>query len=813
MMPELLSFEAFGPYVQKQKIDFRAFEKSGLFLIHGKTGAGKTTVLDAMTYALFGESSGGGRGDIGAMRSDFAEDQQNTRVDFVFRISGRQYRFLREVRVRTKRNGEKELQASQNAFFRNGAGEFEPFFENPGIKNVRQKAEEILGLTYEQFRQVVLLPQGRFEQLLVADSAEKEKILVTLFKAERWQKITDWLCAQALELKRVRDGMEQGLQTVLLQYDCETKEELKIFLMSQREKLAEKEKDCVNVSVQLEAAEKALRNAQTVQGLFDEWEQAKEKEATLGAQEEEIRRLENQCMRAQSAAQLFPARREATTLQKQWKEHEKKLGEAAAQMECLRAQLDKYTSEIGGYKKHLQQDKTKKVLEKGMLEGQIEQAEKAYQRIFSEYMGDTAHMLAGMLADGMACPVCGSVHHPSPAVETDAKVTEQDVLNAEKSIQDLRKQVAEKEKEIFRLEQVTEECEKGIRKLGLSHDIKQSCAKLPGGLKEFLEKAERSLMEFKTIQDSRSFYQQETERARSAFEEAITCFKTVCIEKGFQTDEEFRAAYLPEEDLEAAQQKIQNYHVAKKVAEESMRVLTEKLKGVDPVDIGPLEEEVEKKGREKKTEESAVAEIKAKIALLEKAVSTVEEYTKRLERSTSKFIELDQFSKLLRGSNGISLQRYVLGVMLTAITEEANVLLKKVHDGRYQLYRSMEGAGRARKVGLDLEVFDSYSGERRSVKSLSGGEKFLVALALSLGLSTVVQAQSGGIHIDALFIDEGFGSLDPASIENALDVLACVRGGSKLIGIISHVQMLKENIETTIEVKKDRMGSDLIINC
>ena len=138
MMPEWLSFEAFGPYVKKQEIDFRSFEKAGLFLIHGKTGAGKTTVLDAMTYALFGESSGGGRGDIAAMRSDFAADRQNTKVDFIFRTNGRQYRFTREVRVRTKRNGEKELQPSQNVFFKNDAGEFEPFFENPGIKNVRQ---------------------------------------------------------------------------------------------------------------------------------------------------------------------------------------------------------------------------------------------------------------------------------------------------------------------------------------------------------------------------------------------------------------------------------------------------------------------------------------------------------------------------------------------------------------------------------------------------------------------------------------------------------------------------------------------------
>ena len=164
-----------------------------------------------------------------------------------------------------------------------------------------------------------------------------------------------------------------------------------------------------------------------------------------------------------------------------------------------------------------------------------------------------------------------------------------------------------------------------------------------------------------------------------------------------------------------------------------------------------------------------------------KAEGIIKKKAGELKKITEKYVELDQFSRILRGSNGVGLQRYVLGVMLSAITQEANRLLQKVHDGRYQLCRSIESSGRTRKAGLDLEVFDAYSGEKRNVKSLSGGEKFLVALALSLGLSAVVQAQSGGIHIDALFIDEGFGSLDPASIENALDVLASVRGGSKLI--------------------------------
>ena len=204
------------------------------------------------------------------MRSDFAADRQNTKVDFIFRTNGRQYRFTREVRVRTKRNGEKELQPSQNVFPKTMQANLSLFLKI-GDQNVRQKAEELLGLTYEQFRQVVLLPQGRFEQLLIADSAEKEKILVTLFKAERWQKITDWLCAQALELKHTRDGAEQSLEAVLRQYGCETGTELKTLLASQQEALAEQGEKCTDLAAQLDTAEKTLKNAQAMQGLFVEW--------------------------------------------------------------------------------------------------------------------------------------------------------------------------------------------------------------------------------------------------------------------------------------------------------------------------------------------------------------------------------------------------------------------------------------------------------------------------------------------------------------------------------------------------------------
>ena len=190
----------------------------------------------------------------------------------------------------------------------------------------------------------------------------------------------------------------------------------------------------------------------------------------------------------------------------------------------------------------------------------------------------------------------------------------------------------------------------------------------------------------------------------------------------------------------------------------------------------------------------------------------MEESRRRLERLDSGRREaekLSAFARGLRGSNGISLGRFVLGVMLSSVTAEANRLLEQVHGGRYRLYRTSEGTGRARRVGLELEVLDGFSGKRRSVASLSGGEKFLVALTLALGLSAVVQAQSGGVRMETLFIDEGFGSLDPASIQDALGVLAAVAGSRRLVGIISHVEALEESIPASIQVVKGREGSRL----
>lgn len=814
MTPEVLKFEAFGPYVKKQKIDFRNFEHAGLFLIHGKTGAGKTTVLDAITYALFGESSSGNRGEIAAMRSDFAPDDQDTSVDFTFRIGQKRYRFTRSVHMRIKKNGEKELQLSQNAFFMNEDGEYEPFFENPGVRNVRQKAEELLGLNYDQFRQVVLLPQGQFEQLLIADSAAKEEILVTLFKAERWREITEWLCAQALDLKREKDKETQTITAILAQHGCENAEELKKLHAEKEGEILEQEKVFIHADKEENAAYKNLQNAKTVENLFAEWEQAKKKVEEAELRKEEVALSEKKCSRAASAALLLPLRKETASIQKQWQDKEQKVREQKTRSEKLQSAQRICIRKLAGISLRIGQEWKEQHEKLDEMKRQHAEMEKRYQEVFSAYMDGTAYMMASRLEDGTPCPVCGSVHHPAPASNrSDEKISAEAVKNLEKEIKNNQKWISEIEQGLFVLEREREECAGALKRFeweGSEKPIEDMGRKQ---LKDQIVEGEELLAACKAAEDSIGIFIQEAEEMKKAFEQAMEEFRTSCVEKGFETDEEYRAAYMTEQEIEAERSQIREYHIQREIAAANAKAYAEKLAGIEPADVEPLQKDFEMKSGRKKRAETALAETRAILDMLGKAFAAVEKREKELRKKTEEYVGLDSFSRLLRGSNGVSLQRYVLGVMLAAITREANVLLQKVHDGRYQLYRALEGTGRSRKVGLDLEVFDSYSGERRSVNSLSGGEKFLVALALSLGLSAVVQAQNGGVRIDALFIDEGFGSLDPASIENALDILASVRGASKLIGIISHVQMLKENIETTIEVKKERTGSDLIINC
>lgn len=268
---------------------------------------------------------------------------------------------------------------------------------------------------------------------------------------------------------------------------------------------------------------------------------------------------------------------------------------------------------------------------------------------------------------------------------------------------------------------------------------------------------------------------------------------------------------VKEEDLQYLKEQIDTYYQNKVQVQTYLKQLQLKLKDKTRISLSTLLEQVKEMVQRTETMTKEYSRKTIELEHHQKELQQLLNLSKQIEEHREPYLKTMAFAKAMRGDNRIGIERYVLGVMLSAITQVANDLLKYIHDGRYRLFRSDDVSGKTRKFGLELSVYDSYSCNERNVASLSGGEKFLVSLSLSLALANVVQAQSGGIQMEAMFIDEGFGTLDERSIEDAMQVLAGIRSNKKMIGIISHVEILKQNIPYGIYVKKDKNGSMAIL--
>ena len=287
---------------------------------------------------------------------------------------------------------------------------------------------------------------------------------------------------------------------------------------------------------------------------------------------------------------------------------------------------------------------------------------------------------------------------------------------------------------------------------------------------------------------------------RQLWQQALT-------EGGFAGEEDYLAVVMEPRDKQRQQKELLEFKTALHSARQALAQQETLLEGRAAPDVGALQEAYRLLERQQKVLHGQCSVAASRLETLER---DVRDLTARREKYDKQRQAVDadlEFAKRLQGRTGVSLQRYVLGVMLTSITAAANRLLKSVHGGRYQLYRTDAVAGSGHKSGLELEVWDARNNERRSVTTLSGGEKFLVALSLAIGLSTVVQAQGSGIRLEAMFIDEGFGSLDSSSINDALEVLQGIRRSHGVVGIISHVDRLAETIPTKIRIIKGSQGS------
>lgn len=877
MKPVSLRFQCFGPYMAEQYIDFSELEKSGLFLICGETGAGKTTILDAMCYALYGRSSGGLRGDMEVMRCKLAKKEDETLVEFVFDSGGQRYQFTRSLKY-----GRKHLNDTHNCLVLQD-GEFVPIFENPKATFVNQKAQELIGLTYDQFRQVIILPQGQFEKLLVSDSAEKEKILVSLFHADRWQKIAEELYRRVFE----RDGRlkQEKLQITarLREYGCEDLGQLEEQISRLTGELEQLRKEAAEAEaaatlcrrrsdeailrnqafLELSSREKQLESLRCQEPAFEAEARLLQaadiaeriRPQNLACQEARARKLRAEGMAAQCETALDKAQKTLAAAQEARQRHEqarerndqnrqqilllenaRELYRSLSQKQSAAAQKSR---ELASAEEAMEQAKRRFLLrdwawQQAMAaQNDAMDAYREAQRVYLQGIGST---LAQRLTAGEPCPVCGSREHPAPAQPALGHITEAQLEERNRAVSIAGEAVSSAMHQRTQAENIRNQAVTAWNQAAQAAAVAKSdyendlVRRIPGIETE--AQLERGIQ---TLRSRVTAYGQAEERITKALSEAVSgesmararletaCeelsaaqtayaaadarWQTALAESGLGTAERFREADLEPREKQCRRENMLRFRADLAQAEKSLQAQRQQLEGQAPPDMAAIKKELEQTQARSKA-------LSGHLVLTENSLKKMASDAASLRRRSENYDRERQivdgdldFANRLRGRSGVSLQRYVLGVMLTSITAAANHLLRHVYGGRYRLYRTDEIAGSGRKGGLELEVYDSHNDQRRSVTTLSGGEKFLVALSLAIGLSSVVQAQGGGIRLEAMFIDEGFGSLDREAVNDALEVLQGIQRSSGIVGIISHVEQLTETIPTRLEITKGKNGS------
>ena len=879
MKPISISFRCFGPYINKQEIYFDRLAEQGLFLICGETGSGKTTILDAMCCALYGSCSGELRGDFTNMRCKQANPEDETEVEFIFENAGKRYRFERKL-IRKREKGEYKFEEKGECQVESD-GKWIPLLDNWTKTRMNKKAEELIGFSLEQFRQVIILPQGRFETFLTSNSADKEAILSTIFHTERWakavEKMNEDLKLRGAEIKKEKQTKqdilnrwelsaieelpeavkkadqeateairtEEKAKTDLAQAKAQQELNKEYIQLDERQKNFDNAKKTVEEDYELQEQLKNAEKAEKARIPHDEWKQAKGK---LEEAEQQLKETEKKLVTAAAALNQAEKDQKAHEEQKPGQEERETEIKRLLALRTRYEHIEQLRKTAADAKKVLNKEKSKKEFAEKARKAEkdkLQELEKAWSdaieatsQISKAYQALAAGRLARDLQEGKKCPVCGNTHHPEPAELPEGSIDTKDVEEAENKQVEARKvydeqkiqtdgaiqaaqdadgayqRAEEKYKsEETALRQEMNQLDPGLKTL---KELDQHMQDLDNGVKDYNEK-EKLLQKtyyqanerVKALNDEIVQNKEHMGEVKKVYEKKELAWKTALKDSGLETEAQYDEMILSADEQRKMQAVISG-HV--KTLEEAKRELDEQLKKTDGQER-PNSETVEQLYKE--ADDKYKAAIKTatiagkKKEDLDKDAITLTKLEQKINEKNRRYEEDSLFVSALQGSNGLSIQRYVLSIRLGQVIIEANSLLSGIYGGRYQLHRSDESYGNERKNGLELEVYDSMSDQRRSVRTLSGGEKFLVALSLAIGLCTVVQNEQRGVNLEAMFIDEGFGSLDQSALGDALDILQSVQRGRGMVGIISHVAMLEETIPTKVVIRKTDHGSML----
>ncbi|WP_335871988.1 SMC family ATPase [Bacillus sp. 2205SS5-2] len=1036
MKPLQLTMQAFGPYAGVEKIDFTALESRTMFVISGKTGSGKTTIFDGISFAIYGKASGEDR--IGTeLRSQFAKEDISTEVQLVFSLRGKKYEIHRSPQQ------EKKKERGEGYRMVNAKAELYQFHENgekellaASVRDTDEKISEIIQLDANQFRQILMIPQGDFRKLLTSDSKEKELILQRLFHTEFYKEIQEKLKLQASELKQqVEHSIQERtrlLKNIIVSHVKELEESLQAEHLNDREILSLLENELKKMELQYSQTEtenklmkqnrdhlqQKIVEARNTNQQFDQRERlqtrlleleamneiflGKEEERKLATKAAVIQKQDELCLRMKNDLNVIEKRvlelqeeekrsqdfqlKAETRYQEQVNKESnrekareevhylKSLGDDVAQyalqaartdqlekkinqFTLLQEEKDQYIQEIsqklqvkenvlqneGDLKlavielerKGEKQDQYRKRLtqysqlqgESQVLKSQIQKYSADLKRqkgILADHKGTLeflenqwkqaqASFLAKGLGENESCPVCGSTDHPHPNIDETELPSEEELTEAKRTIasqeaetsnverkwitlqsnstaletrmeeveRDIRDQTAsflpeftkelinqaneemnnlkvsqmkvkqeiqqfeQQKKEVQQLkEAVTKEEEKREELRKQFEDLKtqyltqkasfdQLEKKVPENLRNLeafqatFRKAtanqDRLLKEFEDAKEKRQQITQSLSILKARLSDARSnqegkfaeltqerdVFKEMLEREGFQGYKAYASAKRTDEQVNQIEVEIREFREEKRSVRDQVEVLNVTLNGKVRSKIDELIEQFSLMEEKLKTLAQDMMNMKQMLLQNKSIKSSVLEMNKSLKELEETYQVIGHLAEISRGQNThrITFERYVLASFLDEILQVANGRLTKMTSGRYQLLRKTDRARGNVQSGLELLVFDQYTGQERHVKTLSGGESFKASLALALGLADVVQQHAGGVSLETIFIDEGFGTLDPESLDQAIEALMDIQSSGRLVGIISHVPELKERIDARLEVETTQVGS------
>lgn len=865
MKPLKLTMRAFGPYAGETVIDFEKLQGRHLFLICGPTGAGKTTILDAMCYALYGKTSGDRTGE--KMRSDYADSSERTEVIFDFMLGDKTYRATRSpAQMVDKKRGSGQTLAAMQA----SLSEMEDGKEINTLRTgIEEAAGKLIGLNADQFCQVILLPQGDFRKLLVAKADEREAILKQLFKTQRFSEFKDRL-KDRLDAK-VREKMEkQTREDQILSSSGATDEKQLSQMVEEAGKELKEAQDIVK-SREKESNEfrEVYQKETALMGHFTELEKALKQDAALKNEEGRMKEMEASLSLIRSARELAPYFVQLDGITREGKQEAVKLKTARADMETyskLKETLEKRIQELDAMKEKREEErktalKMQDLVPKAKLYGAAVQALKNAKNALSRaeeetkrlqaaaeaarkardeqkekadavrksYIDGQAFLLAEGLEDGVPCPVCGAIHHPAPARGGDHVAKAEDVERAQKEYErtsaayDRANDTKEKHSTGAYAKAMSDHAKADAQMKTLEEIpeayrdpkyLEAESTRLLTDIRKWEQDKETAAAQLRKAGADLSASQATCRNAEERREELVkkyreteSVLKEASDKAGFQSLDECKEWYKKKDTEESVRKTLEQYRADRKSTEERIKAEEQETAGKERPDMLALNEKSKAlQDQLKKASERATA-LKERTETLQKAVSDARAIEKELE-------DLRKEEGLIRGlydltsgkKTRITLERYVLGTLLDDVANAANLRLLSMSRRRYSLHRMTDESGLG-KGGLSLEVSDSFTGRSRPANTLSGGETFLASLSLALGLADVVQSRQGGVRLDTMFIDEGFGTLDPDSLNSAMNTLIDLQNTGRMVGIISHVPELEERIDARLRVTPAEKGS------